>query len=347
MSELRQDPTTGEWVAIAHERATREGAFHRPPESAGDPAGAARRCPFCPGAEGETPHELERLRLPGDDVPWRVRVVYNRFPAFAPGAAAAHPEARVEGLLLSRPGEGQHEVIVETPQHGEGFADFPPAHAALVLQAWQHRYRALAAREGMRAVVLFKNQGAQAGASLAHAHSQLVAVPVVPQRLALRQATAERYAAATGRALYADLLADERRAGTRVVLERPALTVLEPFAARWPYETWFVPHAADTPFEALPEEVLAAVAHACQDVLRALAAVEGALAFNLLLIAPPLGAPAEGRFPWHLQLVPRAIQPGGFELSTDLPINPLPPEMCAARLRRALREAGAEGVPAD
>jgi len=348
MSELRQDPTTGAWVAIAHERAGRQGALHHPPQPA--PAGgghaAPSNCPFCVGAEGETPREIARLRLPGDALPWRVRVVPNRYPAFSPQAGQAAQAARApqpDPPFVRMLGRGHHEVVVETPRHGHPFWDFAPEHAALVLQAWQQRYRVLAGEEGVAAVVVFKNHGAQAGASLAHAHSQIVAVPVVPQRLALKQALAREHAGRTGRSLYAAVLEGERAAGLRIVLESPRLAAFAPYASRWPYETWLLPCDLETPFEALAPERLAELAVACQRLLRAIRRVEGELAFNLLLSTPPLRAAGAARYPWHLELLPRFVQPGGFELTTELMINPVPPELCAERLRQALAEEEAPG----
>ncbi|HKI97686.1 MAG TPA: DUF4921 family protein [bacterium] len=334
MSELRQDPITGTWVAIAYERAAREGALVHPEPPGG--GAAPGHCPFCPGAEHETPPERERLRLPDDAEPWRVRVVQNRFPAFG---SAAPPAGAGDPPFAHRSGRGDHEVVIETPRHGQPFEAFAPDHAALVLQAWQRRHRTLAALEGVEAVVTFKNSGGQAGASLAHAHSQMVAMGMVPPRLALKQARAREHAERTGASLYAAMLAAERAAGTRIVREWPGLVALSPYAARWPYETWLVPTEPTEPFEALPPERLEPVARACQALLRGIGQALGPCDYNLLLCTPPLHeAPY---LPWHVELVPRAIQPGGFELSTDLPINPIPPERCAERLREALREQDA------
>lgn len=336
MTELRQDPITGEWVAIAIERAQRAGALLAPPPP---PGGAHGTCPFCPGAEPETPPELERLRLPGDDAPWRVRVVPNRFPAFTPRDAAAPAPVPPPEPFACRPGPGHHELVVETPRHDEAFHELAPAHAALVLEAWQRRYRVLARQPGMRCVVVFKNHGRDGGATIAHAHSQALALGAVPQRVEMRQAHARRTGG--GMAHFARLLERERALGTRLVFEASGLAVLQPYAPRWPYETLLLPDDGATPFEALAPGRLRDVAAACLETVRLLRAVVGPFDYNLLLCTPALDCDAAGRFPWHLQIVPRLVQPGGFEMSTDLYINPVPPEQAAERLRAARMAAAA------
>lgn len=328
MSELRQDPFTGAWVAIAYERAAREGALEAPQPAPHPNSGT---CVFCPGAEGQTPPELERLRLADDAEPWRVRVVPNRFPAFSPDARTTEAAAPA---FQRQPGFGSHEVVVETPRHGEGFVALSPAHATLVLQAWQHRLSALASLRGIAAVVAFKNEGPLAGASQAHAHSQLIAMGTVPPRLAVKVARASEHGRSHTDTLWGSVLAAERAAATRIVAERPGVVALAPFAARWPYETWLIPADMGIPFGALPRDRLEPIATLVQAILRAIAQVEGPFSFNLLVVTPPIGA--EASLPWHIELVPRCIQPGGFELSTELQINPIPPELGAQRLRAAL-----------
>ena len=139
---IRKTPITGDPVILAPERDARPDVYE----------GAA--CPFCPGAEAQTPPEIAR-----DGDPWRVRVFPNKFPATA-----------------------QHEVIVETPDHHTTFDQLAPEHAARAVGMMFERYRAM--RTAAPYVCLFKNHGRAAGASIPHIHSQMIGTPFIPLRIA-------------------------------------------------------------------------------------------------------------------------------------------------------------------
>ena len=174
MSELRWDPLKLHWVIIATERGRRPRDFAVEAET-----GVQTSCPFCYGNEDKTPREIFAIRPSGppNTVNWQVRVVPNKYPAL-----------RVEGELKSRgyglydvmDGIGAHEIIIETPDHDRGLADLTPAEITGVLQAYRARLLDLRQDRRLRYMVLFKNHGTRAGATLSHAHSQLIAVPLTP-----------------------------------------------------------------------------------------------------------------------------------------------------------------------
>ena len=139
---IRKTPITGDPVILATERGARPDVYEGAP------------CPFCPGAESETPAEIAR-----DGDPWRVRVFPNKFPATE-----------------------HHEVIVETPLHDTTFDRLAPDHAARAVAIMFGRYRAL--RAAAPYVCLFKNHGRAAGASIPHIHSQILGTPFIPLRIA-------------------------------------------------------------------------------------------------------------------------------------------------------------------
>src|SRR6185369_5372857 len=174
MSELRWDPIKLYWVIIATERGRRPRDFQVEPEENGMTA-----CPFCYGNEDKTPPEIFAIRPSGlpNAANWQVRVIPNKYPAL-----------RVEGELNSRGyglydvlnGIGAHEVIIETPDHKRSMADLTPHEITDVLLAYRARYLDLRKDFRFRYMVLFKNHGIRAGATLHHSHSQLIAVPLMP-----------------------------------------------------------------------------------------------------------------------------------------------------------------------
>lgn len=330
MPELRQDPLVGRWVVIAPERARRPSDFR--PEV---PAIAGGPCPFCPGNESLTTPELLSVgRPPGaprDGPGWSLRVVPNKFPALRVEGDLARES---EGIFDRVAGVGAHEVIIESPSHEHGLGDLPLRAVEDVLWAWGERTRDLSRDRRLRSVQIFQNHGPRGGATLAHPHSQLVALPLVPPALAAELATARAHFERKERCLTCDVLRAERRAGARVVLEGEGAVAFTPFASRVPFETWIVPTVHASHFEDEPRVRLAGVAEVLREMVRRLDLALERPARNLLLQSGPLREHGLPHHHWRLELLPSTTRMGGFEQGTGVFINPVPPEEAAAFLRR-------------
>lgn len=332
MPELRQDLVTGRWVILSPQRA------ERPYDFAGvAPARAAGPCPFCPGNEAETPPEILAARPAGSlpDTPgWTLRVVPNRFPALA---REGRPERGAEGLYASLSGVGAHEIIVESPDHARGLAELPMERVAAVLGAWRRRMADLQADARLRYVLIFKNHGAPAGASLEHPHGQLLATPIVPRQVQEELDGARRHFERRGRCVFCDVVAQESGpdGGRCLVLARDGYVVLAPYAARFAYETWILPVAHASAFERGDAAQDAALAGVLGETLRRLERVLPRLAYNLVLHTAPCRSPELGHYHWHVEILPRLSEFAGFEWGSGFFINPTPPEEAAAALRAA------------
>lgn len=280
-----------------------------------DPAG----CPFCEGRESATPPETFALGPPGrpPDTPgWRVRVVPNKFPAFGPWPRDGD---RPESLFARRAAVGRQEVVVHSPRHLRTIADLGSRELELVADVWQAR--AAAAREaGFPYVHALVNEGAGAGASLAHSHSQLVWLEEEPPFVAQ-----EREAqGAAGGCLLCRVLAEERERRIRVVEERDGMLLLCPFAGRQPYELLAAPLDCEAdPFTStrLGEALILAA-----EGVRRLRIAEGPVPLNLWLHAG-------GH--WHLEVLPRLGILAGIELGAGYFINTMAPESAAGVLRES------------
>ena len=208
MSELRKDLISGRWVIIATERSKRPDDF-RPSAAAAPAPEAAGFCPFCEGNESKTPPEVFALRAAGTapDTPgWTVRVVPNKFPALTPGPP---PPRASRGIYQSMEGRGVHEVVIENPVHGLELADLPAAHIRDVLRVFQMRIRAIERDLHYQYVQVFKNKGKEAGASLSHPHSQIVATPIVTKRVKEETYGADRLFRTVTECGYCRILRDE------------------------------------------------------------------------------------------------------------------------------------------
>jgi UDPglucose--hexose-1-phosphate uridylyltransferase len=330
--ELREDPLSGRLAAIAAGRAARPEAFLRDV----GPSRGTLGCPFCPGHEHMTPPEVWADRKPGsaaDGPGWQVRVVPNKFPAFAGPPAAPNPDG---GLYRSAPSAGAHEVVVHSTDHDATLADLPPEQVARVLAAY--RARLLAYRRGpFGAIVLIVNQGRTAGASLEHPHSQVIATAERPE---LVRAELDRLAAPQCAAC---AVARRERGGERVVEDLGELLTICPWASSMPYEALLLPTDHLPRFERSDPAGDLQMAGAVGRLLRRFdGAVAASAPYNLVLHTAP---PGVDDFHWHLHLLPRLTTYGGFELATGIVINVVDPDHAAANLRAAPPEEWAPQAP--
>jgi UDPglucose--hexose-1-phosphate uridylyltransferase len=316
--QLRKDPIIDRWVLIAPERAAR-------PTELEDPGHLAHHmaCPFCEGHEAETPHEVFALRRPGtlaDGPGWRVRVVPNRFPAVRRDAPDAY---------------GIHEVVIECPHHETSLATLPGEQVRDVLAVHRDRMITLRADERLQYVQVFKNHGAPAGASVEHAHSQILGTDFVPREVQAELDGAAQFHAARSRCVYCDLIDRELAAGERVVLAGEHVVAIAAWAGRFPYEIWVLPRRHAAHYDQLSDVELTDLAIFMRTILQRLAAVAGDPAYNLVLHTTQLLTPNLSHYHWHWEILPRMTGIAGYELATGCYLNPVPPEDAAARLRVA------------
>ncbi|MBV8905635.1 MAG: DUF4931 domain-containing protein, partial [Acidobacteriia bacterium] len=232
MPELRKDPITGRWVAIATDRAKRPGDFIRQPV----PPATQKICPFDYGNEHKTASEIVAYRNSGgrDQPGWRVRVVPAKFPILG---IEGDLNRQGEGMYDKMNGIGANEVIIETPEHTATLGDLPEKQIEEVLWAYKERVSDLKRDGRFRYILLFRNYGEAAGATLEHPHSQLVALPVVPRRVQDEVEGAKQYYDFKERCIFCDIIREENRVGMRLVTETERFTVIIPYAARFPFET--------------------------------------------------------------------------------------------------------------
>jgi UDPglucose--hexose-1-phosphate uridylyltransferase len=328
MPELRKDPVVGRWVIIATERARRPSDFAAEPVR---PVGT--ECAFCEGHEDQTPPEIlagrsaeSRPNGPG----WSYRVVANKFPALR---IEGELESTGEGLFDRMNGVGAHEVVIETPKHSASLATLSADGLTDVLLAFRERVVDLKKDPRFEYVLVFKNHGEAAGASLEHPHSQLIATPIIPIMVSEEVAGAARYYQLKERCVWCDILRQERRSARRTIVEASGFVALAPFAPRFPFETWILPTVHRAAFEESGVDELRGLAGLLGDFLRRMNRVLSDPPFNFMLHTAPLRGSEVESFHWHLEVIPKLTRVAGFEWGSGFFINPVPPEDAAAALR--------------
>ncbi|HVN07090.1 MAG TPA: galactose-1-phosphate uridylyltransferase [Bryobacteraceae bacterium] len=330
MPELRKDPITGRWVIIATDRARRPSDFIRQPV----PPPATRLCPFCYGNEQKTPPEVLAYRASGgpNQPGWSVRVVPNKFPALG---IEGELNRQGEGMYDKMNGIGAHEVVIESPDHTLTMAEMTDQQIMQVLRAFRDRVNDLKKDIRFRYIVMFKNHGEAAGATLEHPHSQLIALPVVPRHVKEEVDGGKMYFDFKERCVYCDILRQETAAGVRVVTETDRLLVLQPWAPRFPFETWIVPKHHESHFEQTEDATLQNLAWVLRSTLRKIDKVLEHPPYNFVIHSAPLQENQLAHYHWHLELIPKLTKVAGFEWGTGFYINPTPPEESAKFLRES------------
>jgi UDPglucose--hexose-1-phosphate uridylyltransferase len=328
LPELRKDPITGRWVIIATERARRPADFSREQVV---PKGD-RFCPFCPGNEQKTPPEVLAYRPAGgpNEPGWTLRVVPNKFPALR---VEGDFNRQGEGLYDKMNGIGAHEVIIETPEHHVTMSEMPEKRIEDVFWAFRDRILDLKKDRRFRYILVFKNHGEAAGATLEHTHSQLIALPVIPKRVSEELEGSRKYFDLKERCIYCDIMRQETDTGSRVVLETDYFQVICPFAARFPFEVWIVPRQHGSHFETADSPTIRNLGWVMRVVLRKFDKVLERPPFNFNIHSAPIQEADMPHYHWHIELIPKLTKIAGFEWGTGFYINPTPPEESARFLR--------------
>jgi UDPglucose--hexose-1-phosphate uridylyltransferase len=317
-------------VIIAADRGKRPTDFASPPvENKGG------FCPFCYGNEDHTPPEILCYRADGggsNSPGWKLRVVPNKFPALG---IEGNLNRQGEGLFDKMNGIGAHEVIIETPDHSASLATLSDQAVEDVLWAFRDRMLDLKKDKRFRYILIFKNHGEAAGASLEHSHSQLIALPIVPKLVREEIEGSKAHYSFKERCVYCDIIRQELDSGSRVIDENADFVVIAPYAPRFPFETWLLPKTHDSCFEDAQKREYQNLSRILKSTLSRVDQVLGHPPYNLVIHTSPITESLNDFYHWHIEIMPKLSKVAGFEWGTGFYINPVPPEESS----RALREA--------
>ncbi len=339
VSELRHDPIQRRWVIVATARGGRPHDF----SVIDDRSQEGKFCPFCPGNEHKTPKEILAYRDPNTEpnTPgWELRVIPNKFPALA---IEGELNRQGFGLYDKMRGLGAHEVVVETPNHDQHMADMPLEHLVKVIYAYRERLEDLMKDTRFRYVLIFKNWGLTAGASLSHPHTQIIATPITPRTVAIELQSAQDHFRVKERCLFCDMIAQEVASNERIIQSNNRFLAIAPYASRFPFESFIIPKRHSYSFTEIDDDGIWDLARMLKDILGRLKIYLKDPPFNWLLHTSPNINMTPKRpgywqtiqfdYHWHIEVIPRLTKMAGFEWGTGFYINPTPPETAAEELR--------------
>lgn len=328
MPELRKDPIAGRWVIISIDRGKR-------PTDFGMRVSAKKGgfCAFCSGNEHTTPPEIFAIRPDKSDpnTPgWTLRVVSNKFPALQ---IKGQLNRTGEGIFDKMNGIGAHEVIIESPDHNLTLSTMPLKSVEDALQAFCYRISELKKDRRFKYVLIFKNEGDAAGASLEHTHTQLIALPIVPKLVQEEINNARQYYNYKERCIFCDIIRQEIADKIRVISENENYISLAPFAPRSPFETWILPKTHESTFA--PDGQFPLLAQILQLTLRQIDSVVNLPPYNMMIHISPFRDEVNEYYHWHIEIKPKLTKIAGFEWGSGFYINPTPPEEAAKFMREA------------
>ena len=328
MSQLRRDPITGRWIIVNYEKAIKPDkfSFEKIVKSKD-----ATKCPFCPGNEKLTPPEIVAHRSIGlpNGPGWTIRVVPNKFPALE---SKGDLEKRGLGVFDRMNGVGAHEVIIDIPEHARDIADISDAQAEEIIWSYVSRSNDLRKDPRFKYILIFRNYGKSAGASLEHPHSQLIALPIVPKRVNEELHSAQEYYNYKDRCVFCDILAQELADKERVVAENEHFLCFSPFVSRFPYEMWIMPKKHESNFDDLRKEEVGTLGWILRNTLRKIKKLLNDPPYNYIIHTSPTNGRDNDFYHWHIEIMPKLLNVAGFEWGSGFYVNPISPEVAAKNL---------------
>lgn len=306
-------------------------------------------CPFCRGNEEKTPPEIKAYPGPKE---WDIRIVPNLYPVLGDDK----PQTNLAfGLQQVIDGYGRHEVVIDNPSHGIALHEMTREHLSNLFSVYQQRMKELyASDERLKYVLIFKNFGPAAGASIPHTHSQIIATPVVPENVQNEVHHTREYFNKYNQCVFCSLIDEaltyeatiyDRESGNvrrkinvgQYVIERGEhFVAIKPFASRFEWEIHILPLKHESDFLNTSPELLDDFARVLKRTMTRLDKVVGGVQYNFFLHSQPHGnefSDCDDSYHWHLEICPRTSIPTGFELGSGLFVSTVSPESAAEELR--------------
>lgn len=332
MPELRKDPIVERWVIVNTENPYTPSDFHIEEHV----WKGEENCPFCGGHEGLTPAEIEVVRDQSgapNSTGWKVRVVPNKFPALR---IEGDLDKHGVGVFDRLNGIGAHEVIIDSPYHFKGIADLTADELTLVMRAYRSRSIDLRKDKRFKYILIFKNVGAPAGASLEHGHSQLIALPMIPKNVHEELLGTRNYHSYHDRCIFCDIIAQElENGGDRIVVDNKEFLSICPLSSRFPFEVWIIPKKHSPDFATISDDQISYLAPTLKEVIQRLNKVFKGPSFNYIIHTAPVNTEAFEEYHWHIEIMPKLTRVAGFEWGSGFYLVPTPPEMAARYLKDA------------
>jgi len=322
MPELRKDIINSNYVIFSSQRGKRPNDY----KDKNQP------CPFCPGNEFDTPPEIFSVKDKHNN--WKIRVVSNKYPALT---KVKDIEDNKNNLYEKISGFGIHEVIIETPCHNQEIEKLDINDILEIFDVYSRRFEALKKEKGIKQVIIFKNHGEYAGASLKHPHSQVVAMPILTEKAKKEIFNLKKYFSKNKSCAFCDMIRMEQKENKRIIEENEDFIAFEPFASRFCFETWILPKRHLCDFES-QENNLKSLVNIYKKTMNKLSFSIKDISYNMIIYSSPTGLKNKKFFHWRIEILPKLARLAGFEWGSGFYINSISPEKAAQILNQGLTQ---------
>lgn len=330
MPELRKDPIVGRWALVNVEKPFLPADYHIAPFTWKGEKG----CAFCYGNEHLTPPEIEvvsEIARAANTPGWKVRVVANKFPALR---IEGNLDKRAQGVYDFSNGLGAHEVIIDSPHHFKTIAELSEVEVGYILKAYRLRAIDLRRDKRFKYLLIFKNVGFEAGASLEHGHSQLIALPMVPKNVMEEIKGAHNFYEYRERCIFCDMIVYEEENGReRIVTENEHFISFCPLSSRFSFEVWVIPKEHLIDFGEISDGLITSLSKILKETLIRLKKVLGEHPYNYIVHTSPVNTFSYFSYHWHIEIMPKLARVAGFEWGSGFYVVFTPPELAAKFLR--------------
>lgn len=324
-SELRQDPVFGDWILLAPARGARHELEGRVKMTL-----PISKCPFDnPSKFGNKPPVL--VYQNDDKKDWFLQIIPNKYPAVTIGDCGSIYQ---NGFYKSRPGVGFHEIVI-LHDHNRYLGQYSSVEIKKIIMAYRERYLSLAKENCVEYISIFQNHGKEAGSTVPHLHSQILALPIVPPDVNHSISGSRRYFHEHHKCIHCQIIKEERKEKKRIIYENEYAVVIAPFASKTNFETRIFPKKHSAYFEKIKDEEISSFSEAMKFLFSGLYKKIKDPAFNFFIHTAPVGKNHDyDHYHWHMEILPKFEITGSIELGTGLNIISLPPEEAAKILRK-------------
>jgi UDPglucose--hexose-1-phosphate uridylyltransferase len=314
MPELRKDYLSESYVIIATERAKRPLEF----ASKKREISPSKTCPFCPKNENMIPGVIEEIKEGSD---WIIRAIWNKYKAVkSEGVKSLRTDNE---FYTFSDAVGEHEVIVETPIHGFEMEDLSEGHIQKIIRLLIRRINETY-KKGSEYVVVFKNRGDEAGASLSHTHHQVVSYNITPTEIRNDIGAVRSYRKRNNACPYCKIISSEKDSDRRIYQDNN-FAAFTPYASRFSFEAWILPKRCVHSITELNDDEIKSLAKIMKNILKTL----DKLNYPPFNIFYRISGAKDSDYHFRIEIAPRLSKWAGFEYTTGTIINSMTPENAA------------------
>lgn len=259
--------------------------------------------------------------------PWRVRVIYNKYPILEHRAANIHD---ADGIFERSSNFGYSFVIIDTREHAKRFEQFSKGEIEDLASAMAETERRILLDKDITFVYLNKNFGRKSSGTLSHSHWQTIGFARIKGIMEMRLERVKEFKSKNRSCLLEHAIEKEKE---RMIFEDEDVAAFAPFAQLYTGETVVMPKRHVSALSELSDQELAHILSVCNKIVVANNAYFGTHPYNIL----GYSLKYEKDFHFHIEVTPRISDIGPMQMLGYYGSN-IMPEDYAIEIRKIIND---------